>query len=199
MRYADNRAFEEMLKVARTRLEGRDPVVLAEKSGIPYDTEETVFCLQSLGRDVRISWPDCKITGAVNDWHSLVILHDLDLADGAPLTGELLSFGQLRDGMMRGGGFDRECEELIRTSLGKRTEEELAEICRALDGKIIPSNADFCVVFPFLPRYPVHLKIWFADDEFDASGRMLLDSAADHYLTVEDAVTVGSILLDLLK
>ena len=52
--------------------------------------------------------------------------------------------------------------------------------------------------FDFLPYYPLWLKIWLADDEFEASGKMLLSKSADHYLTVEDAVTVGGILLEHL-
>lgn len=49
-----------------------------------------------------------------------------------------------------------------------------------------------------MPNYPVWLKIWFADDEFPASGRLLLDASAEHYLSIEDAVTVGELLLKLL-
>lgn len=56
-----------------------------------------------------------------------------------------------------------------------------------------------CAIFPFLPHYPVWLKIWLADEEFDASGKLMISKSADHYLTVEDAVTVGEILLSLLK
>ena len=51
------------------------------------------------------------------------------------------------------------------------------------------------LVFPVLPRYPVTLKIWFADEEFPVSGKIFLQDHADHYLSVEDAVTVGEILL----
>ena len=54
-------------------------------------------------------------------------------------------------------------------------------------------------VFPVLPRYPVTLKIWFADEEFPASGKLFLQDHADHYLSVEDAVTVGEILLQKLS
>ena len=62
----------------------------------------------------------------------------------------------------------------------------------------MPSNADFCARFDFAPRYPVRLKIWFADKEFPASGRLLLDESAPHYLTIEDAVTAASLILDRL-
>ena len=47
--------------------------------------------------------------------------------------------------------------------------------------------------------YPVLLQIWFADEEFAPSGRLLLDSCASHYLTMEDAVMVGELLLKLLS
>ncbi len=60
------------------------------------------------------------------------------------------------------------------------------------------SNADFTVQFDFLPYYPLLLKLWFADEEFPASGKLLLDESADHYLMVEDAVTVGQILMEKL-
>ena len=60
------------------------------------------------------------------------------------------------------------------------------------------SNADFAVEFAFLPNLPVTLKLWFADEDFGASGRMLLDAGADRYLTIEDAVTVGELLLERL-
>jgi len=42
------------------------------------------------------------------------------------------------------------------------------------------------------------LKIWFADDELEGSGKMLLNGQASHYLSTEDAVTAGSIILDFL-
>ena len=54
-------------------------------------------------------------------------------------------------------------------------------------------------LFPVLPRYPVTLKIWFADEEFPVSGKIFLQDHADHYLSVEDAVTVGEILLQKLS
>ena len=45
---------------------------------------------------------------------------------------------------------------------------------------------------------PIWLRLWFGDEEFPASGRLFLDESAAHYLTVEDAVTVGGLLLERL-
>ena len=66
-------------------------------------------------------------------------------------------------------------------------------------GKIISCNADLGIVFPFLPYYPVTLKIWFADEEIAGTGRMFLDRSAEHFLSVEDAVTVGTLLLEEIQ
>ena len=98
----------------------------------------------------------------------------------------------------RRAGLDRNAELIVRRDLGILPPEELERRCRSLGAELLPSNADFCARFDFAPRYPIWLKVWFADEEFPASGRLLLDESAPHYLTIEDAVTVGSLILDQL-
>ncbi len=131
-------------------------------------------------------------------WHTLTLLHYLDLADGTPLSGKMMAFGQYPEGMVRGGGFDRRAETDIRLHMGLLPPEELHRRLLALGAALEPSNADLCARIPFLPRYPLWLRIWFADEEFPASGRMFLDESAAHYLTVEDAVVVGELILERL-
>jgi len=82
--------------------------------------------------------------------------------------------------------------------MGAFDKNTIEKICITLGGEEISTNADIAFRIPFLPRFPVIMKIWQADEEFPASGRMLLDASADHYLTVEDAVTVAEILLEKL-
>ena len=77
--------------------------------------------------------------------------------------------------------------------------EKIQKACKNLGAEFTETEADLCAVFPVLPRYPVTLKIWFEDEEFPASGKIFLQDHADHYLSVEDAVTVGEILLQKLS
>ncbi len=185
-----------MLAAARARLARHTPQDIAEKSGARY--ADGALSLKTLGQDVTIRLPDCAMQPPLPQWHALTLLHYLDLADGAPPTGRTIPFSQYRDGLVRGGGLDRSAELVIRRDLGILPPEELARRCRALGTEILPSNADFCARFDFAPRCPVWLKVWFADEDFAASGRLLLDESAPHYLTIEDAVTVGSLILDSL-
>lgn len=194
----ENRAFTEMMKTAKEWLWGRDPLEIAEKTGIPYEEENSAFYLSSLGTEVHIHYPDYEITPYVNEWQQLIILHYMKLADGAPLTGEWMSMREFRDGLVRGGDFDLRCERVIRQRFGQMSAEELLKKCKAMGGRIMESNADFTVLFDFLPYYPMLLKLWFADEEFPASGKLLADKSADHYLTIEDAVTAGQVVMESL-
>lgn len=192
----ENRQFERMLEAARSRLLRHVPEEISEKAGVRY--ENGVFWVRTLGRRVEIQWPAGKITPPVSKWHTLTLLHYLDLADGTPLSGRTITFSQYKDGLVRGGGLDRNTELIVRRDLGVLPREELARRCETLGAELLPSNADFCARFDFAPRYPVWLKVWFADEEFPTSGRLLVDESAPNYLTIEDAVTVGSLILDCL-
>ena len=192
----ENRQFKLMLEAARSRLLRHVPEEISEKAGVRY--ENGAFWVRTFGRRVEIQWPDGKITPPVSKWHALTLLHYLDLADGTPLTGRTITFSQYKDGLVRGGGLDRNTELIVRRDLGVLPREELARRCETLGAELLPSNADFCARFDFAPRYPVWLKVWFADEEFSASGRLLVDESAPNYLTIEDAVTVGSLILDCL-
>ena len=191
-----NRAFSEMLKAAKQRLSDRPAEEIAANAKIEFDEEKSEFLLSSLGQDIRISYPGYDIAPKLNEWHHLTILHYLDMADGTEISSRLIPFGELSHGLVRGGGFDRQSERTISQTLANQSPNRLQEACEKLGAKIISSNADLCAVFPFLPLYPVTLKIWFADEDIAGTGRMFLDGNADHYLSVEDAVTVGTLILE---
>ena len=198
MSVKENRMFEQMLIAARERLAGRQSQELCENANIIYNEKAGFFVLESLGQEIKIQYPNFTVTPNLNGWHQLVILHYMDLADGTALENRLISFSQLKDGMVRGSRLDRKCEAVIGSLLKQIPEEDFMDRCLSIGGKRISTNADFTVIFPFLPNFPVTLKVWFADEEFDASARMMLDTCADHYLTIEDAVTVGEIMLEKL-
>ena len=184
--------FSEMNQAALARLAGRDPKEIARNAGIHYEVETQTFHVPTMGMEISVHYPDYCMTPELPGWHNLVILHYLDLADGFPLSEKEIPFGQMKSGMVRGGGIDRRCE-LVMNDLNADT---LAKICKSIGGEPISSNADTAYRIPFLPQFPVTLKIWLPDEEFPASGRMLLDASADHYLTIEDAATVAEIILE---
>ena len=193
-----NQMFSQMNQAALTRLKGRDPREIARNAGVHYDEDAQAFYIPTMGTGVTVSYPDYHFTPELPGWHRLVILHYLDLADGTPLTGREISFGQMKSGLIRGSGIDRKCE-LTFQAYPNLNAERLSALCKALGGQWISSNADGAFRIPFLPRFPITLKIWLPDEDFPASGRMFADASADHYLTIEDAVTVAELLLEKIS
>lgn len=192
----NNQLFSNMYRAALQWLHNRSPETIRHLANVDFDG--AAFHFQSLGQNVTVTYPDYQIHPSLHPWHILTILHYLSSADGTPLSGKLISFSQHRDGMVRGGGFDRNAEKIISSKISTMTEEDLLHRIHTLGGEIISDNADLCVCFPYLPNYPVYLKLWFADEDFPASGRMLLDASAAHYLSIEDAVTIGELILEKL-
>ena len=195
---SSNRAFQEMRKSALQRLTQKDPEEIMQKTGITLDRSQDKFSLSSLGQSIQIRYPEFEITPALDEWHHLIILHYMDMADGSALSGQLMNFGDLPGGLARGAGFDRQSERDLSLRMGNRSWKDVEQACRALGGILVDSNADISAVFSLFPRYPITLKLWFADEEIPGSGRLLLDRSASHYLSMEDAVTAGSLLLEAL-
>ena len=188
--------YAQMLLAARARLARHTPQEIAERAGVSL--EDGLFRIQSLGRSYTVHMEELPVMPEPGMWLTLLMLHYLDLADGTPPSGQLMPFSGYPDGLIRGGGFDRDAKTAIRTKLGRMPMEVLKERCAALGAVLEQSNADLCARFAFFPHVPVWLKIWLADEDFPASGRLLLDTSAPHYLSIEDAVTAGTLLLERL-
>ncbi len=200
MAVQENRAFEEMLKAAQSWLESHEAADIARKAGVAFDESAAHFLIPHLGRTLTVSWPDCQISPAINDWPHLVVLHYLHMADGIPVNPRLIPFAEVKDGgLSRGSNYDRKCEDLIRRVWCSRDLEKIEAACQSLGASFIDSNADLCAEFPFLPRYPMTLKLWLPEEDIPGSGRLFLSASAEHYLTIEDAVTAGEILWEELE
>ena len=194
-----NRAFQEMRKAALERLEGKSAEEIANKADVQWNQSSGNLELESLGQRVRVAYPSWELLDELDEWQILLLLHYLDMADGAPLSGEWITFGNLKDGLIRGTGFDRTADRELAEFLRGRDLDWLQKTFTGLGARFVESRADLSAEFLFFPRYPLRLNLWLADEEFPAAGKLLVDRSADHYLTIEDAVTAGEVFLRKLK
>lgn len=195
-------AFERMMKTAREWLAGRPADEIAASSGIAFDPDRRVFLFTSLGKEIELRYPDYAFSPDIEEWHQLTVLHYLNLADGTVPTGEWIPLSQMASGMIRGGGFDRMFEALVRGKLGNLPPQTVENACVRMGMKIEKNNADLCASTALAPLFPVTMKLWFADPEDDLppSGRIFVDRTADHFLTIEDTVLLCEYLIvDRLK
>jgi len=191
--------YSSMFAAAAEKFRQQDPAEMAEKAGAVWHPDSRTIDIVSLGDTLTVSWPDGLMKPDRSMWHHLVVLHYLIQADGTDMSGETVSFKDLTDGLVRGHGFDFSSQsDMKRMFLGK-ADDQIRRALLEAGGLEVPSKADFGVKFDFLPRYPLYINVWFADEEFPAQGKMLADSSAPHYLTLEDSVAAGEILLDRIS
>ena len=183
-----------MLDAAKNRIKSKPTEEICKNADV--EITGSAFCFKSLGQKIQIDLNNFDISPAPDPWHTLIVLHYLSFADGTQLSGEQMNFSEYKDGVIRGTRFDRQVDAETRDNASEFTKEELIQRCLLMGAEIIPSNADIYAKFYFLPRYPIWLKIWMEDEEFPASGKMLTDKRADHYLPLEDAITAGDIILN---
>lgn len=194
----ENRAFLEMRKEILVQLANRDPIELAENAGVIYDDNVKQFSMHSFGEKIVVSYPEFEIKPEIENWSHLLILHYLDKADGTPFVNERMALGNMKNGLVRGTKFEHHMEQSVSNFFRGKTEEEIWLAFEKLGAVKMEGKADLCLKTDFLPNFPVFFNIWFEDDEFPTSVKLLVDQSADHYLTIEDAVTLGEILLQQL-
>jgi len=185
-----------MLDAAKNRIKSKPTEEICKNADV--EITGSAFCFKSLGQKIQIDLNNFDISPALDPWHTLIVLHYLSFADGTQLSGEQMNFSEYKDGVIRGTRFDREVDAAVQKYAAKFSKDELIRRLSDMGAEIIPSNADISAKLYFLPRYPVFIKIWFADDEFPASGKMLIDKSANCYLPLEDAITAGDIILKKL-
>ena len=143
---AKHRQMALMLAPAREKLIGRDIAELCKNSDVSFNIETNELFLPSLGETIHIQLPDFVITQELDMWRHLTLLQYLDMADGTPLTGKGIALSEMRGGLSRGLGFDKDISLMFSRDLRDASAEDFARACEALGGQIIPGKADVSAV-----------------------------------------------------
>lgn len=126
----ENRAFQEMLQAAVKRLQNRSGEDIAAKSGAVFHSSRNVLEVRSFYETIEIQLPEFRINSDMDEWHYLTLLHYLDMADGTEGSQKLITFGNLKDGLIRGTKFDRTAEQKLEKLLQDKDPEKIQKACK---------------------------------------------------------------------
>ena len=90
----ENRAFNEMYIAAKKRLEGKNPIEIANNSGAEFDEVKSILIIKSLDAIFELEYPTYDMKEKRDDWQILTLLHYLDLADNTPILSKQIKFGE---------------------------------------------------------------------------------------------------------
>lgn len=183
-------AHQLAYKIARERLASiRDIEKQCHNSGARYLPDEKSIVLDHLNRSYKIRLADGEVAFADSDQgvpvrDKILILHYFTKAAGTPLTGRLITYKELREGInYYPTFFKRAIEPIINTF--KEEPERLVETAAVLGGRKT-DYGDIAVTIEAFPKVPLTIVLWRGDKEFPPEGNILFDSTIADYLPTED-------------
>lgn len=122
----------------------------------------------------------------LDSWSKIIIYDYVRRKGSRPLTGEWVTLGYFPNTASHVKAFQRNAEEKIAAKFNNN-KEGLQNRCKELGGVSWQGkmNADYINKFDLLPKIPLYLCFWDADDEFQASCKLFLDSSAEDYIDIE--------------
>jgi hypothetical protein len=175
---------EALLAELRAEVAGLDFAQIAP--GLGAGLVDGSLAIRCLGREYLMA-PDGSIatTGALAPWMQILLLHYVRTRGSAAPAGAWVSFCDLKAALMKSKSFARDCEEPLRQLFDRdsRLVEEALERFGA--ARVAGTPAPVAWELRALPRLPVRVLFWPADEEFPSKVKLLFDATADRFLDVE--------------
>ena len=194
-------AWQLSIDLTVGKLQQADLQERCRKSGVVWHPESQAIDISLLSRNYRVTPPAFEATfsdsgEAAPITERIFILHYLETASGAPLSGKWITFAEVPGGDLYLPVFRaRSIDRLVRAFTGR--EEVLIESSDALGG-VEMDYGDVSVQLRALPHVPVALTLWRGDDEFSPSGNLLFDATVTEYLPMEDIVVLAEMVISRL-
>jgi hypothetical protein len=159
------------------------------KSGTRNSESEKAVIISYLNHPYKISYPDGEVihadkTDDVPIKDKILILDYFTRASGNPLTGKLITYKELHDGINYFSVFHKRAIQPFVTFFGDKPEEIVKTA--AIFGGEPADYGDVAVKINAFNRVPLTIALWRGDDEFGPEGSILFDSTVSEHLTNDD-------------
>lgn len=181
----EEKAWEALRKV--------DPDDVCTRTGATYDRISGLYRFKSFGKDFSLSPDDKKILSDAPESDTLLqklgfffnfsVICSFHSAKDVPLTGKLVNPVNMKSGQL----FFRGSHILPLDKVSERygnDRDGFLERGRALGGVGLEYGDASVKLFP-LPKVPVVLILWLADEEFPSRADILFDSSSEVQLPVD--------------
>lgn len=183
-------AHELALTLARQQLAAiKDIEQQCRNSSTEYLASEKAIYIDFLNQSYKISYPDGEVLyredrESVPIKDKILIMDYFTRATGTPLSGKLITYKELHDGLNYFAVFHKRAIQPFVTFFGGKP-EELIKTAEIFGGK--PADyGDTAVKIIAFSRVPLTIALWRGDDEFGPEGSILFDSTVSEYLTNDD-------------
>lgn len=129
----------------------------------------------------------------VNPWVAAPFLNYVLHAEGAPPTGNWVSFRELKDGGERYPLFQKRCEEAMKHVADTYT-DLFHDLVHIFSGRQVAEQfaADISVVLEPLPKVPIMVCYWMPEDSLASTLNIFFDETADRNLDIGSLFSLGA-------
>ncbi len=178
------------LRLAREQLakiDNIEPQCL--KSGTQYIASQKAIIIEFLNRQFIITLPDIEISLIAGEEDvpirdKLLILHYFTLAKGTPLSGKMITYKELKEGINYFPTYHKRTIMPLVNYFGNEP-HRLLDMARILGG-YEADYGDVAVTINAFSRVPITLVLWQGDEEFPPAGNIVFDSTISEYLSTDD-------------
>lgn len=193
--------YKKALELAKSRLAGKDPRMIAEASGteLKTDSEGAAFLsLPFLGKELSLSLPGLEFSSRDSQeipiQQQVLLLHYLSGAENSRIQNEWIAYQEVPDGKFYLDAFLRRAKNPMVDVFGEDP-ELLVRLALSAYGAEPSDMGDASVVVRALPLVPVVLILWKGDDEFPPEGNILFDRGISRILSAEDIAWLAGMIV----
>lgn len=129
----------------------------------------------------------------VNPWVAAPFCDYVMNSPGTPISGEWVAFRELKEGRERYPLFQKRCEEPMK-KVADAYPELFDDVVHLFSGKKVEEQfaSDISVVLYPLPKVPVMICYWMAEDGLASSLNLFFDLTADTHLNIGSIFSLGA-------
>jgi len=128
----------------------------------------------------------------INPWVAIPFLNYVLYGKGVPVSGNWVSFRELKHGKEQYPLFQKRCEEPLKRVADVYT-NLFDDMVHILSGKQVEKQfeSDISVILDLLPQVPVMVCYWLPEDGLESSLNIFFDQTADENLDIGSVFTLG--------
>jgi hypothetical protein len=181
----------DFLEQLKTEIAAADLAEAAQRVGAEFANGKLI--LKVLGKDFSVDAAGNLYTQIhINPWVAVPFLIYILAGKGLPVTGNWVSFRELKEGKERYPLFKKRCEEAMKRVADTYTDlfDDLVHIFSAR--KVAKQfESDISVVLHPLPKVPMMICYWQPEDGLESSLNVFFDETADQNLNADAVFTLG--------
>jgi len=181
----------DFLDELKNKIVAADLAAAAQRVGAGFSGDR--LTLKILGKDYSVDTEgNLSADIHINPWVAVPFLTYILYGKGLPVSGNWVSFRELKDAKERYPLFRKRCEEAMKQVADTYTDlfDDLVHIfsARQVEKQF---ESDISVVLHPLPRVPIMICYWQPEDGLESSLNVFFDETADQNLDADTVFTLG--------